>query len=236
MRSVTQPVHFLPVFLFTHSVDRPASKPMLSNAVQSEKSIQLAFLFFFGSTLTKVVNGTMATRMSSFFFEAFFSVSIRLCAADCSAASLPLWSIEPVLSSASASSSRRIPHTTSVSVRRSIWVTPNKRKIVVSSEPLATSLILLVPPSLRERRDGDHLLALRVLEVGLEVYLRFLVELRRGETGGFLRQHDRRGIDRGLHLRAHRSGARVIDGRADGGEDRADAEREHGNDAAALVL
>src|SRR5688572_16658976 len=63
-------------------------------------------------TLTSWANGMIATLMSSSFLVAFLSVSSRLFAAFLSSVILLLEDIDPVLSSASASSSFLMPHLT----------------------------------------------------------------------------------------------------------------------------
>ena len=62
--------------------------------------------------LTILSNGMIATLTSPSCFAAFCSVVSRLCEAVLSWVSLPLFAIEPVLSSTSASSSFFTPHFT----------------------------------------------------------------------------------------------------------------------------
>src|SRR5690606_39208735 len=94
---------------------------------QSLQSSHVAFTFVV-PTLTAVANGTIETLMSSFFLAALYSVSSRLFVAFLSSVILLLDDIDPVLSRASASSSRLIPHFTSELEPRSILVWPRTRE------------------------------------------------------------------------------------------------------------
>jgi hypothetical protein len=61
---------------------------------------------------------------------------------------------------------------------------------------------------------------------GLEIGLGCRRDLRRGQVGRVLRNHQGGGVERGLHGGAGVVGPRIVDGRADHAEDRQQGECE----------
>ena len=78
-------------------------------------------------------------------FAAACKVVSRLCAAVLSWVSLPLCAIEPVLSSASASSSFLMPHFTCAEDEMSSFCCPSSLVNVVGTLPLAVTLSVKLP-------------------------------------------------------------------------------------------
>ena len=146
---------------------------------------------------------------------------------------MPSSAIDPVLSSTSATRSRVMPHLASgrsSQVERLVSEHPHKFRIKSSC-----GLDLNVGAASRAVGDLDiDVLGLLGCEEGLEVLRRVCLQLVFGVARGLLREHQRGGIERGLHGRLDQIGATVIDGGADKADDWQGCEGECDCDVAGL--
>ena len=189
-----------------------------------------------GSALTSTANGTIATLMSPSFLAAFFNVVSRLLAAFLSSVILLLEAIEPVTSSASASSSFFTPQTISVDALMIDMVLADHlgergRNSAGRCERQLEAAVLGLSEGRRDHEIGH----VGPVKLRIEDRVGLRVELRRGQGLRFLRQDQGGRIDGRLHGGLGGISAAVVDRGADKRDHRNGRQRERHHDVAAFA-